>query len=156
MVVDSQLDLAYLGMFLGLRVNEIVRERGATRGFRGLRDSHGYVVQHLIDTDRTITELAQRMEVSQQAASKSVAELVEQGILESLPHDDGRARTIRLSTRGWAAVRFARATRRSIDVKLRRRVGRKRFEEARSVLLECLTLIGGVGRVRSRRVRPPK
>ena len=156
MVVESRLDLAYLGMFLGLRVNEIVRERGASGGFRRLRDSHGYVVQHLIDGDRTITELARRMEVSQQAVSKSVAELVEQGILESLPHDDGRARTIRLSKRGWEAVRFARRTRKSVDARLQRMVGRTRYDDARAVLIACLKSVGGMGRVRARKVRPPK
>jgi DNA-binding MarR family transcriptional regulator len=156
MVVESQLDLAYVGMFLGLRVNEIVRERGARAGFRGLRDSHGYVVQHLIDAERTITELAQRMEVSQQAASKSVAELVKHGILESRPHEDGRARTIRLSKRGWAAIRFARRTRKSVDAKFRRLVGRKRYDDAKAVLIECLKSVGGMGRVRSRKVHPPK
>ena len=156
MVVESQVDLPYLAMFLGLRVNEIVRERGAGRGFRGLRDSHGYVVQHLIDADRTITELAHRMEMSQQAASKAVAELVKHRILESLPHEDGRARTIRLSKRGWAAVRFARRTRNSVDARLRRTVGRKRYDDAKAVLLDCLKSVGGMGRVRARRVRPPK
>lgn len=156
MVVESQLDLPYLGTFLGLRVNEIVRARGASRGFRGLRDSHGYVVQHLIDAERTITELAERMEVSQQAASKSVAELVKHGILESRPHDDGRARTIRLSNRGWEAVRFARRTRKSVDARFQRLVGRKRYDDAKAVLVECLRSVGGISRVRSRKVRPPK
>lgn len=155
MVVESQLDLGYLGLFLGLRVNEIVRARGAARGFRGMRDSHGYVVQHLVDADRTITELARRMGVSQQAASKSVSELLARGILESLPHDDGRARTIRLSKRGWEAVRFGRKTRRRLEAKLRRDVGTKEYDQARTVLVACLQSLGGVGRVRGRSVRAP-
>ena len=155
MVVESRLDLAYLGLFLGLRVNEIVRERGASRGHRGMRDSHGYVVQHLIDADRTITDLARRMEVSQQAASKSIAELVKRGILESLPHDDKRARKIRLSKRGWEVVHHARRTRRSLDAKLRRAVGKKEYERARQALVTCLKSLGGISRIRSRTVRPP-
>jgi DNA-binding MarR family transcriptional regulator len=155
MVVESTLDLAYLGLFLGLRVNDTVRERGAERGFRGMRDSHGYVVQHLIEADRTITELAARMEVSQQAASKSVAELVRRGILESVAADDRRTRTIRLSKRGWEAVHFARNTRRRIERRLQRQVGLKQYQEARSVLLICLKSLGGIGRVRARRIRAP-
>src|SRR5262245_13866240 len=94
MVVDSRigrrsadhlpphLDLAHLAFFLGLRVNELVLERGRKAGYRGLRESHGFVIQHLIDGDRSITELGRRMEVSQQAASKAVAELVTLGYVE--------------------------------------------------------------------------
>jgi len=66
----ARLDIAYLGFFLGLRVNELVLEKGAAAGFRVMRESHGYVVQHLIESERSITELARRMNVSQQAASK--------------------------------------------------------------------------------------
>ena len=76
-IVDlSALDLSHLALFLGLRVNELVVTRMTRAGFRNVRESHGYLIQHLIESDRSITELARRMEVSQQAASKSVAELV--------------------------------------------------------------------------------
>src|SRR5215470_7906099 len=93
----KQLDIAYLGFFLGLRVNELVLEKGLAAGFRGMRESHGYVVQHLIESERSITELARRMNVSQQAASKAIAELVEHGIVESNRATDRRARRVRLS-----------------------------------------------------------
>jgi DNA-binding MarR family transcriptional regulator len=156
MVVESTLDLAYLAFFLGLRVNELVRDRGHARGFRGMRDSHGFVIQHLIESDRTITELAGRMEVSQQAASKSIADLVKRGIVESLPAGDRRAKTIRLSKRGWAAVRFGRSARRMIDAKLKRAVGTRDYERARRVLLACLKSAGGIGRVRARSIRAPR
>jgi hypothetical protein len=53
---------------LGLRINELVAARLAAEGFGNVKESHGYVIQHLIDEDRSITELANRMEVSQQAA----------------------------------------------------------------------------------------
>jgi DNA-binding MarR family transcriptional regulator len=156
MVVESTIDLAYLALFLGLRVNETVRERGAAHGFRAMRDSHGYVIQHLIEADRTITELAARMEVSQQAASKSVADLLRQGILESVAADDRRTRTIRLSKRGWEAVHFGRNTRRRIERRLQRQVGLKRYQDAQNVLLTCLKSLGGISRVRTRRIRPPR
>ena len=87
-----QLDLPYLGFFLGLRVNELVMARTIRGGFTGVRESHGYVIQHLIESDRTITELAQRMAVTQQAASKIVAELIHLGILEAVPAKDRRAK----------------------------------------------------------------
>jgi len=74
--VDIQdLDIAYLGLFLGLRVNELVRQRMERAGFAGVRDSHGYLIQHLIESDRSITELARRIDITQQAVSKTVREL---------------------------------------------------------------------------------
>src|SRR5439155_20774778 len=96
-VILSRLDLPYLGFFLGLRVNELVIEQTWKAGFRGLRDSHGYVIQHLIEGDRTITELANRMDVTQQAASKMIAELVQLRILELVPAQDKLSKLVPLS-----------------------------------------------------------
>jgi DNA-binding MarR family transcriptional regulator len=156
MVVETTLDLGYLGLFLGLRINEIVRERGAASGFPEMRDSHGYVIQHLIESERTITELARRTEVSQQAISKTVAELVRLGIVESMPAADRRARRIRLSTRGWKAVTFTRAVRRRLEERLRREVGPAEYRRAKDVLLNGLRVLGGMQRIRTRRIRAPQ
>ena len=73
----AALDLAYLGLFLGLRVNELVMDRMAASGFTNVRESHGFVIQHLIDAERTITELAELMEVTQQAYDDYVAAIDE-------------------------------------------------------------------------------
>src|ERR1051326_6875008 len=88
----ADLDLGYTALFLGQRINEIVMERMRAAGFKNIRESHGYVVQHLVQTERSITELAHRMNVSQQAASKVVAELRGSGILEISRGKDRRAK----------------------------------------------------------------
>jgi len=93
-VVLQQLDLSHLAFFLGIRVNDLVMERALKAGFKSVRESHGYVIQHLIESERTITELARRMEVTQQAASKMVAELIRLGIVEAVPAQDRRAKRI--------------------------------------------------------------
>jgi len=152
----ARLDIAYLGFFLGLRVNELVLEKGAAAGFRVMRESHGYVVQHLIESERSITELARRMNVSQQAASKSIAELVKHGVVESRPSTDRRARRVRLSKRGWDAVRLSRRARQAIEARLQRTVGDKSYDDARATLIACLEALGGLSRVRSRRIRSPR
>ena len=64
-------------------------------GFQNVRQSPGCVIQHLIEAYRTISELARRMEVTQQAASKVVAEMVGLGILESVVAEDRRVRQVR-------------------------------------------------------------
>src|SRR6476660_2147147 len=117
-VVPAGLDLGYLALFLGLRFNELVAAQLATHGFGDIRESHGYVIQHLIDAERTITELAGRMEVTQQAASKVVAELMELGAIEAVAAEDRRTKRIRLSRRGWRAVNLARQARAQIEKRL--------------------------------------
>jgi DNA-binding MarR family transcriptional regulator len=155
-VILHQLDLSHLAFFLGLRVNELVMERTFKAGFTGVRESHGYVIQHLIESERTITELARRMEVTQQAASKMVAELIHLGIVEAIPGKDRRARRICLSQRGWHCVQFGRRARTRIDNLLIHAAGGKSYENAKSTLLTCLRALGGIERIGSRRIRTPR
>ena len=154
--VLSRLDLGYAAFFLGLRVNELVVEGLAAAGFRDVRESHGYVVQHLIESERSITELAERMEVTQQAASKVVAELAEIGILEINSAEDRRAKKVRLSARGWESVHAGRRLRQQIAKRLIAAIGVKEYESARTTLLASLEVLGGLPGIRSRRVRPPR
>jgi len=155
-VDPMSLDLAHAALFLGLRVNELVVARGRRAGFRGFRERHGYVVQHLIESERSITELAERMEISQQAASKVVAELVALGYLEALRAKDRRQRRIRLSESGWRAVQFARRTRRTIDARLVKAVGARQYRQTKGIVLNCLDALGSLERIRARRIREPR
>jgi DNA-binding MarR family transcriptional regulator len=151
-----ELDLAYLGFFLGLRVHELVMERTRKAGFTGVRESHGYLIQQVIESERTITELARRMGVTQQAASKMVAELIRLGILEATSARDRRAKQVRLSPRGWQCVRLGRRTRAGIETRLLRAAGKKGHETAKAALLTCLRALGGIERIRARRIRAPR
>ena len=153
--LTSRLDLGYLSLFLGLRVNQLVMAKMRAAGFRHVRESYGYLIQHLIECDRTVTQLARRMEVTQQAASKSVAQLVKLKMLEIVPGPDRREKRVRLSARGWSLIRLGRQARRNIEQRLIRATGRNQYSQASSVLTACLHALGGVQRVRSRRVLPP-
>jgi len=154
-VVPAQLDLGYVALFLGLRVNELVTSRMIKEGFGDVRESHGFLIQHLIEDERSITELARRMEVTQQAASKAVAELLRLGAVEAVGGKDRRFKRIRLSNEGWRCVRTARKVRRQIERRLLKAVGSRKHGEAKGILLECLGELGGLERIRSRRIRPP-
>lgn len=151
----SDLDLGHLSLFLGLRVNQLVMAQMARAGYRNLRESHGYVIQHLIESERTITELARRMAVTQQAASKSVAELVRLGVLEETPGDDRRSKIIRLSDKGWNAVHSSRRIRATIHRRIQKALGATDYEGTRRTLVQCLDLLGGADAIRTRRVRQP-
>lgn len=155
-VNPSTLELAYLALFVGLRVNELVMRRTEKAGFRKVRESHGYVIQHLIESDRSVTELAERMGVTQQAASKAVAALVEIGFVEVAEAQDRRAKRVRLSERGWKCVRLGRRIRAQIDGRLVSAVGRESYKRTRSALLKCLEVLGGLENVRTRRIRQPR
>lgn len=158
--IFSSLGLGYLGQFLGLRINELVLAEAKRKGFAELRESHGYVIQHLVETDRPVsrtgTELARRMGVTQQAASKSIADLVRLGaVAVTQAPTDRRAKLISLSASGWDAVRQTRRTRARLENKLRNRLGPDRYADARQTLRDCLNLLGGISRINSRRIRQP-
>ena len=68
-------DLPLASLFAGWALTDEVTRRMAARGFTGLRFSHGFLVQRLIDSEQAIAALAQALDVTQQAVSKTVAEL---------------------------------------------------------------------------------
>ena len=54
--LPAGLDLAYLALFLGMRVNQLVLEHLKAAGFKNPRESHGYVIQHLIEKERSLVD----------------------------------------------------------------------------------------------------
>jgi len=161
--VLASLGIGYLGLFLGQRMNEIIIAQSRRRGLPQMRESYGYVIQHLVGKDgrvaRTGSELARRMGVSQQAASKAVTELVRLGVVCIVPPPDTadrRAKLLTLTDIGWARVTEARRAREHLEMQLERQLGTARYASIRTALRECLGLMGGVARIRNRQVRPPE
>jgi DNA-binding MarR family transcriptional regulator len=152
----EELDLGYLALFVGMWVNERVMEGIHAAGFKGLRHAHGYVFQHLLGGPRSISELATLLEVTQQAASKTVAELEQLGFIEQTASEDARVRRVRLSARGLAAVEKSRALRAGLQERFERSYGKRAVEDARKLLAQVLASLGGAEAVRSRRVRFPR
>lgn len=150
------LDVTLLALFAGWAAAEDVRQRLESRGFEGIRFGDGLIFQHLVGADRTITELATRMEVTQQAASKAVADLQRRGWI-SLRVDpaDARARRVALSERGIAAVEASRIVRAELVAELAAECGSTDLAAARRVLSTMIGRVGGEIAVRSRRVMPP-
>jgi len=152
----QQLDLGYLALFLGQRVNELVVQRLLRGGFKQVRQSHGYVIQHLIESDRSISDLARRMGVTQQAASKTVAEMIRLGLLEAESAQDRRAKVIRISSRGWESIRFSRKARIQLERRLQTLLGTSKHRDLKAGLIKCLAELGGIQKIRARRVREPQ
>jgi DNA-binding MarR family transcriptional regulator len=146
----EDLDLGHLAKFVGLAYDEEVERALVREGLTGLRQAHGYLFQHLLAGEPTIGELAERMEVTQQAASKSVAELEDLGYVERAADPrDGRVRRIGLTARGREAVECSRRVRRELDQRL------LALADPREDLVRLLRALGAEPRIRTRRVRPP-
>src|SRR4051794_15821912 len=97
-VDPENLDLGHLALFVGYGVSEHVQRALDKAGFGDVRFSHGFVFQHLLDGERTIGELADLMQVTQQAASKVVAELEGKALVERVDDTaDARIRKVRMS-----------------------------------------------------------
>jgi DNA-binding MarR family transcriptional regulator len=80
------------------------------RGFADLRPAHGFAFTRLAPSGVTITELAEHLGVTRQAAAQLVDELVAKGYVQRSRHpDDARARLITLTSKGWACTRAAEA-----------------------------------------------
>lgn len=155
MLDPQSLDLGYLGQFLGAAYAEVV-ERGLRRHHPELRTVHGYLFQHLIESERSISELAQRAGVTQQAISKQVEELRRLGYLKVWADPtDRRARRVALAPSAWAAIRQTRRIRAQFEARLVRAVGRRSQLGLKEHLLQALTALSALERVAQRRVRAP-
>jgi DNA-binding MarR family transcriptional regulator len=152
----AHLDLGLSAMFAGQALADAVRSRLERRGFTGLRLSHGFLVQRLVEDEQSIAALAAALGVTQQAVSKTVAELERLGYVRRRADPrDRRVRLVALTDRGRQAVDAAREERAAVEAELRERLGPRRVAAATRVMREVLDLHGATAAVRTRRVRPP-
>ena len=134
-----------------------VQRRIAADGMGDLRFADGFVFQHLVPGPLPIGALAERMAVSQQAASKAVADLERRGYVERVAGaEDARVRNVSLTERGRAAIEAGRRHRGALEAELASRLGPRRAEAARRLLAEISAELGADAAVRGRRVRPPR
>ncbi len=101
------MDLATL-MFVSYRaMDERVRQAMRDAGY-DVTVAQARLAQRIAEDGTRLTELADRAEVTKQTASLLVAALEREGFVERVPDpDDGRARLIRLSSRGREAAQRA-------------------------------------------------
>jgi DNA-binding MarR family transcriptional regulator len=152
----AELELSLLALFAGWAMAGELQGRMATDGLGELRFNDGVVFQHVVAGPLSITTLAERMGVTQQAASKTVADLEHRGLLTRRPApDDGRAKELVLTRRAERAVEKARHHRAALEAELDREFGAKKVADARALLAAILTRFDADDAIRHRRVRPP-
>lgn len=121
-----------------------------------MRRAHGFVFQHLIDAQPTIGQLAELLQVTPQAASKSVVELETLGYVRREPDPiDSRLRRIVLTDQGRDAVATSRRFRAELERALRDDVGETAVETGRRVLVALLRRLDATDAVAARRVPFP-
>src|SRR3954453_19254409 len=98
---------------------DAIQRRLAADGHADLRFADGFVFQHLVEGPVTIRVLAERLGVSQQAASKAVADLERRGYVKrTAAPADGRPRPVTLTARGDDAIAGARRHRAALAAEL--------------------------------------
>jgi DNA-binding MarR family transcriptional regulator len=153
----DSLDLSLTALFAGWAMTDEVQRRLADQGFGDLRFNDGVVIQHVLAAPLSITALAERMGVTQQAASKAVADLERRGLLtrEAAP-DDARTKLLHLTEHALQAVEATRVLRAKLQEELVAEYGAERVDDTRAVLASIIGRFGGGDAIRSRRVRPPR
>lgn len=137
-------------------MSETVRRRMAVDGFPEVRFNDGVVFQHLLTEPLSVSELAQRMGVTQQAASKTVADMHRRGLLARRRSSaDARVTLLDLTGHARAAVEAARTHRAALEAELVAEIGEPRVAETRAALTAILTRLDADQAIRQRRVRPP-
>jgi DNA-binding MarR family transcriptional regulator len=149
-------DLSLAALFAGWAMADELQRRLVADGFGDVRFADGFVFQHLVGGPRTIGSLAERLDITQQAVSKSVADLERRGYVERhADPDDARARLVALTGRGRAVIEAGRRHRGALESELAERLGPRRVEAARRLLLDAVAALGAEPAVRGRRVRLP-
>lgn len=131
------------GILLVLAYQEFVSELRATLTEQGFHDqgrSDGYVLRALSATAMTVSELADRLEISKQGAGQIVDDMERRDYVERRPDPrDGRARLLYLSEHGRDALAAARR----FHQRFERHMVKEHGAEAVASLRTLLTAMAG-------------
>ncbi len=110
----------------------------AQSGFEGLHPAHSAAIQPLWERSegQRITALARASRITKQSMSALVSDLEATGYVErAADPEDARATRVRLTERGRAYARAARAFARQVESEWAEQIGATRMEELRAALV---------------------
>lgn len=123
------------------QVNREIAARLQAAGFDEIRAAHGKVFENLGE-GCTVSELADRAQVTKQSMAELVAHLEKHKYLVRAPSPtDRRAKTVQLTARGKQAVRAAQTILDEIHSEWLAALGQKRFTQLTNDLNEMLQII---------------
>lgn len=121
---------------LGTRVLiDGLHDRMASRGWPQVRSGYGFVLLGIRHQALTVTELAALLGVSKQAASKLVALMHQDGLVDVTPHpEDSRSRLIEITPLGREFLDAAEDIHRELEAEWAAEIGKDRLEAIRADL----------------------
>jgi DNA-binding MarR family transcriptional regulator len=138
-------DLAILIVGAARVIADHLGEAVARAGISDMRATFGYVIRTLAERDRTLTELADLLGVSKQAAIKVVDEMEARGFITREPDaTDRRVKLLRLTHKAHVVRRAALGASRRLERDLRRQLGGADVEAMRRALLALLDSHGSL------------
>jgi DNA-binding MarR family transcriptional regulator len=109
-----------------------------------VRPAHTALFPHLDFDGIRLTDLASRIGVTKQAIGQLVDDLAELGMVERIADpDDKRAKRIRFSRRGYAALMYGLGALREIEEGLGATLGRRRMRELHETLKVVIAALEG-------------
>jgi len=152
---NFQPDFAILVVGSTRALADRLQQAVAQAGYPDMRPSFGFVIRALGETSLTLTQLAERLGVTKQAAIKVVDEMEAHGFVERrLGQVDRRSKALRLTERGHGVRRAALAASHRMEDELRRDVGDGDVDAMRRVLLRFVERNGGLDDLNAGRGRP--
>jgi DNA-binding MarR family transcriptional regulator len=125
-------------------------------GVDDMRTPFGFVIRVLAERDRTLTDLADLLGVSKQAAIKIVDEMETRRFVTRHPDpDDRRVKLLRLTDKGRKVRRTALAASRAMERELRRGIGDPDVDALRAALETLLARHQALEDARAGRSRAP-
>jgi DNA-binding MarR family transcriptional regulator len=129
-------DFALLVVGASRPVAERLNAAVAAAGIDDMRSPYGFVIRALARAPLGLTELAEYLGVTKQAAIKVVDEMEARGFLVREPHPaDRRAKVLRLTARGNAVRSAALAESGRMEAELRAELGDADVDAMRRVLV---------------------
>ncbi len=123
---------------------DTVEPRLAAAGYGEVRSAHFPVLQALTwhAAGLRATELAAHARITKQSMGYLVDYLEARGYIERAPDPtDGRAKVVRLTPRGWAAIRTVRDAVREVESDWAVRIGVARVEQLRTILRDLVVAL---------------
>ena len=141
----SNPDLAILVTAAGRIVADRLGAAVEQAGVDDMRSSFGFVIRALADGERTLTDLAEVLDVTKQSAIKVVDQMEELGYVERRADPaDRRVKRLRLTAKAEKVRRTALAASRRMERELRHDLGDDGVEAMREGLLRLLERHGAL------------
>jgi DNA-binding MarR family transcriptional regulator len=133
----NELDLSHLLLDAFRSLDREITAALEDRGAGELRPSQAVALLQVERTGTRLSELAQRAGITKQAMMQLVDDLQEMGCVRRVPDpQDSRAKIVRLTARGLRLRASARKAIQAVESRIRRRLGDRRYEGLRGLLVE--------------------